>query len=131
VSAENVETVRRGLEAYARTGFEGILELLHPDFTIVVPPELSAEPDTYVGHEGAGRYFAGFDGLTDGRLEPAEIIDAGPDTVITRLHLRATGRESGIEVDQESVQVWTLRDGQLARAEAFADMESARAAADL
>jgi len=29
----------------------------HPDFVGVVPPELSAEPDTYRGHAGIRRYL--------------------------------------------------------------------------
>ena len=29
---------------------------------IEIPPDLSAEPDVYLGHEGVRRYFAGFDG---------------------------------------------------------------------
>ena len=32
-----------------------ILALAHTDFEAVVPPELSAEPDTYRGHDGIRR----------------------------------------------------------------------------
>ena len=132
MSTENVEIVSAGFEAYNDLGVEGILERFHEDFVMVVPPELSAEPDTYVGQEGARRYFSGFDGsMEEVHLDAEEIIDAGGDLVITRLRLAATGRESGIKVDQESVQVWQIREGKLARVEAFADMDSARAAAGI
>ena len=42
------------------------------NIVIEIPPELSAEPDTYQGHDGVRRYFAGFDGMIeDVRYEAA------------------------------------------------------------
>ncbi len=59
---------------------ESALELMAPDVLLVVPPDASAEPDTYEGHDGARRYFAGFDGvLEEVRFDaPRARGDCGP-----------------------------------------------------
>jgi ketosteroid isomerase-like protein len=57
MSTENVDTLLEGLEAFNSRDIERILGFLDPDFETVVPPSLSAEPDTYRGHDGARRYF--------------------------------------------------------------------------
>jgi len=65
MSEANVEVVRRLFELYAGGGIEPTLELMDEGIVIVIPPEMSAEPDTYRGHEGVRRYFAGFEGMLE------------------------------------------------------------------
>jgi ketosteroid isomerase-like protein len=131
MSERNVEIVRRGFEALQRGGIAAVLELLDPEFEAEVGPDLSPEPDRYRGHEGVRRWFAGFEGsLEDVRLEPEEFIDAG-DSVIVRARLSGRGSGSGIEVEQQAIQVWTVRDGRAVSVSAFADMGDARRAAGL
>ena len=98
------------------------------DLVVVVPPSMSAEPDTYQGHEGVRRYFAGFDGqLDDVRFEPLELIDEG-ERVIAALRLTGRGTTSGIEVEQRAASVLELRDGKVVRIESHPDVEAARRA---
>jgi len=59
MSEPNVEVVRRLFELYASAGVEGVLELVDEEVVLEIPPELSAEPDVYLGHDGVFRYFAG------------------------------------------------------------------------
>ena len=93
---------------------------------IVIPPELSAEPDTYHGHEGALRYFEGFDGMLEGiRYEALELLPEG-EHVLTRIRLAGRGVSSGLEVDLEAVVVHTVAGGKVTRIEPFVDLESAR-----
>lgn len=60
MNSSNVETVRCLLDLYARGGIEAVLDALDEEVVIEIPPELSAEPDSYHGHDGARRYFVGF-----------------------------------------------------------------------
>jgi ketosteroid isomerase-like protein len=97
---------------------------------IEVPPELSAEPDSYHGHAGARRYFAAFDGmLEDVRYEAIELIPAG-ERVIAHIRLGGRGVSSGLDVELEAFVVHELEGGKVTRMRPYPDMESARAAAE-
>ena len=65
MSQANVEIVREGFDAFNSGDMRRILALAHTDFEAVVPPELSAEPDTYRGHDGIRRYFQSFQSFQD------------------------------------------------------------------
>ena len=52
MSHESEQIVRQAFEAFNSERIDRILALTHADFEAVVPPELSAEPDTYRGHDG-------------------------------------------------------------------------------
>ena len=128
MSAADVEIVKQLLERMSGGGVDFALELVSEDFSVEIPSELSAEPDTYEGHAGARRYFEGFDGLIDDvRFEPREFFDEG-EAVLVWLTLSGRGAASGIEVEQyAAVAVW-LEGGKVVRMQPFADLESARQA---
>jgi ketosteroid isomerase-like protein len=129
---DNVELVKRAFETLAREGLEGILDFIHPEFETEIPPELSAEPDTYRGHEGVRRWFGGFEGyMEDVRLELVDDPIGAGDKVVVPARLVARGSDSGIEVEQRVFQVWTIRDGRAIRVVPFPDLARARAAAGL
>jgi ketosteroid isomerase-like protein len=126
VSKGNVEVVRRLFELYASGGIEGALEVLDERLVIVIPPELSAEPDTYHGHEGALRYFAGFDGMLEGiSYEALELIPEG-EQVLTHIRLAGRGVSSGVAVELEAFVVHTVAGGKVTRIVPYADLEAAR-----
>jgi ketosteroid isomerase-like protein len=128
VSEENVELVRAGFAALREQGVEGLMSLIHPEFEMTTPPQFSAEPDTYRGHDGVRRYFDSFyEAMDEIRFEPGEFREAA-GRVIVPVTLIARGRTTGIEVKQELVMVWTLRDGHAIRLEPFATLEEALAA---
>ena len=128
MSEGNVDVVRRLFEQYASGGVEGALEVMDEDIVIVIPPEVSAEPDTYRGHEGARRYFAGFEGmLEDVRYEMFELIPEGPH-VLARARLAGRGVSSGLEVELQTFVVHTVKGGKLTRIVPYPDLESAREA---
>lgn len=128
MSEGNVEIVRRLFELYGSGGIKATLEVMDEDIVIVIPPDMSAEPDSYHGHEGARRYFAGFEGmLEDVRYDVLELIPEG-EHVLARTHLAGRGVSSGLEVGLESVVVHTFRGGKVTRIEPHTDLESAREA---
>jgi len=128
MSERNVEAVRQLFELYATGGLEAVLEVMDENIEIVIPPDVSAEPDTYRGHEGARRYFAGFEGmLEDVRYEMFELIPEG-DYVLARARLAGRGVSSGLEVELQTVVVHTVKGGKLTRIVPYPDLESAREA---
>jgi ketosteroid isomerase-like protein len=126
MSEDNVEVVRRLFELYASGGMEPTLEVMDEDIVIVIPADVSAEPDTYRGHEGARRYFAGFEGmLEDIRYEMFELLVEG-DHVLARSRLAGRGVSSGLEVELQTVVVHTVEGGKITRIVPYTDLESAR-----
>jgi ketosteroid isomerase-like protein len=126
MSDSNLEVVRRLFELYGSGGMDAALVMLDEQLVIVIPPELSAEPDTYHGHEGALRYFAGFDGMLEEiSYEALELLPEG-DHVLAHIRLAGRGVSSGLDVELESVVVHTVVDGKVTRIEPFVDLESAR-----
>lgn len=111
MSRENFETVRRVNAAFNSGDIECILGLMHPDIETAVGPELSAEPDTYRGHDGIRRYFDSFeDAMDEIRFQQEGFREAG-GSVIVAVRLTAKGRFTGIQVEQHLGQVWTVRHG--------------------
>jgi ketosteroid isomerase-like protein len=128
MSEDNVAVVRRLFELYADGGIEPTLEVMDEDIVIVIPPEVSAEPDTYRGHEGARRYFAGFRGmLEDVRYEAFELIPEGSH-VLARARLAGRGVSSGLEVELQTGVVHTVEGGKITRIVPYPDLEAAREA---
>ena len=126
MSDPNVEVVRRLFELYASGGMDAALEVLDERLEIVIPPELSAEPDTYRGQEGALRYFAGFDGMLEEiSYEALEMFPEG-EHVLVHIRLGGRGVSSGLEVDLEAFVVHTVADGKVTRIVPYADLEAAR-----
>ncbi len=131
MSEENVETVRQGYEAFNSGDMERILAFAHSDFEAVVPPELSAEPDTYRGHDGIRRYFETFqEAMDEIRFEPERFWDVG-QSVLVALRVTAKGRHTAIPVEQQFAQVWALRDGKAIRVRTYASLAEALEAVGL
>ena len=131
MSEDNVEVLRRGLAAINSGDIERIVAFVDPDFVVVVPQELSAEPDTYRGHEGLRRYFESFwEAMDDIRFEAERFWDTG-DHVVSRVRLTARGKQTGIPVEQLAVLVWRIADGKATQVEAFASQDQALASVGL
>jgi|SRR5271167_919228 len=131
MSQENVETLRQAYEAFSSGDMGRILAFAHPDVEVVVPPELSAEPDTYRGHDGVRRYFQSFgDAMDEIRFQPERFWDVG-QSVVAVVRLTAKGRQTAIPVEQQIAQVWTIRDGKGIRVQTYASLSEALEAVGL
>src|ERR1700730_15827465 len=111
MSQENVEVVRRQIEAFNRGDLAGALELSDPN---VEWWDREDDPDATVhrGHEGVRRILAEFDELAELCVEPTEFIDAG-DYVVVPTRLYGRGRASSAPFEGHQVQVYRLRDGKI------------------
>jgi len=130
MSRENVEIVRRAIEAYEREGLDGSLRYYDPEIEWT-STDAYIEAATYRGHDGVCRYLgtmeAEFDDL---RIEPVELIDAG-EQVISRVRISGRGRSSGAPVELMLFSVVSLRDGMIYRLRNYPDMGAALEAAGL
>jgi ketosteroid isomerase-like protein len=132
VSRQDLEVVRSMLETLNERGVEAAMDQIHPDFEGVTPPELSPEPDTYRGHEGIRRYFAGFEGVMDEvRWEADELMEAPDDRVVAGIRLLTRSVTTGLELELPVWQVCTVRDGKVLRIDGFAKREDALRAAGI
>jgi ketosteroid isomerase-like protein len=124
----NLEVVQRLFDQYAEGGVEAVLDGADENLVIEIPPEMSAEPDTYHGHDGVRRYFGGFEGMIeDVRYEALELTSAG-DLVLAHIRLSGRGVSSGLDVDQEAYVIHELAEGKIVRIRPYADLASAQAA---
>jgi ketosteroid isomerase-like protein len=89
-------------------------ELLTDDVEWVNPPD-AVEPGSRRGADGFNEAIASiYEGWDESRFEPERVIENGDDLVALG-ELRARGRAVDLEVHQEHGQVWTFRDGRVAR----------------
>ncbi len=119
MSQENVELVRRSLEAFPRADMEEMLSYMDPEGEFHSAIVGGAEGNVYVGHEGFRRWLAdSFESFEDLRNEWTEFRDLG-DRVLSIGRVKARGRGSGMELDSPIGFVFTVRRGMVTRAEGF------------
>lgn len=132
MSPGNIERLLAGLEAFNSGDVERILTFVDPRFEVSIPAEVSAEPDTYRGHEGVRRYFETFaEAMADIHFAAERVWTAGEEDLVVELRLTATGRQTGIPVEQRVYLVWTVRDGRARRVDTYASLAPALASAGL
>lgn len=130
MSEENIEVVRRTLEAFNEGGVEATFEHFDPDIEWVGPPEW-LEDRLYQGDQGLRKLAATWvENFDQYRLEPERMIDAG-DRVVVLGQQRGRIKGSAVPVVQQVGMVWTLRDARGVRVEAFFSWREALEAAGL
>ncbi len=126
MSRASEDVVRRAFEAFNSEDMERILALTHPAFEVVVPPELSAEPDTYRGPEGIRRYLESFqDAMEEIRFQPERFCEVDESVVVVVVRLTAKGRRTAILVEQHLAQIWTTREDRAMRVRTYASLPDA------
>jgi ketosteroid isomerase-like protein len=129
VSSENLEIVQRGFEGFNSGGVEGIIPFIHSDFEAITPPSLASEPGIYRGHDGIRRWFDSFyEVMDDIRWDASKFHEVG-DRVVVEFTLRARGKTTGLDLGQDAVMVWELRDGKAVRVDLYPTLDEAMSAA--
>jgi uncharacterized protein len=83
MSEENVEIVRRSLDAWNRADYEPTLEALDPEIEWQVPPGIVIGKEVYRGREEVQRGFAEWLAAWDTyRFEPKEMLDHGDHVLV-------------------------------------------------
>jgi ketosteroid isomerase-like protein len=130
VSVENVEIVRRLVDAFEREDEDAQLAIVEAEVEIRDWPE-GPDPRTYHGHAGMREAWEWWGQVWEWlRVETADFVDAG-DLVLTCGRIHGKGKGSTVEVSVDAFNVYTLRDGKVIRMEFFTDRERALEAAGL
>ena len=134
MSEENVDLVKATFDAWNDGKLEDVLPFVVEDIEWL---EVEGRPEAGVEGEVQGRNAVRsmleslFDAWESYRLEPEEIRDLGGDRVFAVLREVARGLTSGAEVASRWGYIVTIRDGKLARVEAYRNPERAVEAAGL
>jgi hypothetical protein len=131
MSQQNVEIVRRRYEHLAATG-DYLAEAHAPDFVWDMSKFRGwPEQQTYEGLEGARVFLRDWlEAWDDWEVEVEALHDAG-EKVVALVRQRGRSKTSGLPVDMAYGQVFTIRDGKLARMEMYADPAEALEAVGL
>jgi ketosteroid isomerase-like protein len=124
MSQENVEIVRRCIEAWNRRDLDDALRDLDPDAEVDWSESSGIQGGIYRGVGEIRRFWEEWlDLFEEIDVRPEAFIDAGEQVVVpNRTYLR--GRD-GIEVQAYSTSVWTLRDSKLVRHRLYQAKEAA------
>ena len=129
MSRENVEVVRAFQEAWNAGNMEAVRELWHPD-AIARPAPGWPEPGPFVGRDSIMRSFEQLRETWDAdTLDIEGDIRAVADRVIGRMVWRGVGH--GPDLDMQTTQILTIRDGTIFGMESFWDHSEALEAAGL
>jgi ketosteroid isomerase-like protein len=133
MSRENVEAMRKALDAWNRGDADGWLESVHPDveWSSAIARRVEGSETVYRGHAEMRDFWDEWRSVWDLTIDIAEIRDLG-DTVITIGHIRTHGKGSGVDLDSPVAYVAELdREGLVVKLRAYLDPSEALAAVGL
>lgn len=119
IASVNVDIVRQAYAALKTRELHTILQLSVPDFEIEQSTEVPWGGH-YRGLTGLQQFIVRSTQHIDAVMTPEQLIGAGGDVVAIG-RSRGVTRASGRSFDVAAVHVWTLRDGKLARFQAYID----------
>jgi ketosteroid isomerase-like protein len=131
MSGENVETLKRGIDAFNRGDKAAWIALAHPDAETVPTPDWP-EQGPYLGPEAAWEFYAQAEEVfatPPPEPEEWEIIDAGEK--LFAANPRAIGVRGEDTIDFNLYGVFTFRRGKITRTQWFLEREQALEAAGL
>ena len=134
MSQENVEAVRRGVEAWNADDLDAFLAGLDPEveWHPSIEPALEGGETTYRGHDGARKAWDDYRGGAWERLTMRiqEIRDLG-ESVLVLGQADLTARTTGLEFTEEVGSLMTFRSGKVLTSQDFLSHAEALKAAGL
>jgi ketosteroid isomerase-like protein len=133
MSEENIELLRRAVEAYNRRDVEALNAELDPEvvWRPALPGMVEGGEPNYRGHEGIAQMFEDFAEVLDEiHFEYTDVRDRG-DQVVAIGRLRTRGKASGAETVSAYANVAQVRNGKGIRIAGYLSLEDALRAAGL
>ena len=131
MSRENIEIVRRGIDAFSRGDLEGILDDLSPKFEFNPSGRFMDTQPTYRGREGFVDFWRRFQAAWEEITVSIERIEDLDNRVLTLGTFHGKGGGSGVAVDADAAWLHTIQDGLIVHLRSFATWKEALEAAGL
>ena len=132
MSQENVEVVRRMLQAFADGGLDAMAEFWDPDIDWRAAEGAIDDVGEMHGPVVVRRYIQDWiDTFDDFSVVVEELRDVGDDRVLSIQRLKGQAKLSGAETDLRYALVSTVRDGKVVRAREYLNAEDALEAVGL
>jgi ketosteroid isomerase-like protein len=130
MTEENVDVVRRTLDAYSRRDVEALRALHHPDLELDWSASRGALAGVYRGFDEALRFYAEYYETFEATVvKPDRFIDRHDFVVVPNVaYQRGRG---GIEVSARSTLVYTVHDGRVTRVCLYQELDEALKAVGL
>jgi uncharacterized protein len=116
-SNDTVELLRRFYESFNQGDLDSVLELCTEDVELYKDPEVveMVAALTPRGQERVAQYLrVWLDSWSDYHARPEEFLQSGEE-VAALTRLRARGKNSQFEIEGDMADVFTVRDGRIAR----------------
>jgi ketosteroid isomerase-like protein len=126
----HLEIVKQGIEAFNRGDWDATLKLCAEDIVWIPLIQTVDGQRALIGHEMlrsawvSQREALGGDAFG---VEPKEIRDLGAGTVLAHMRVRGEGHTSGVPIELDYVQLWTIRDRLVARVDKYPSVADALA----
>ena len=134
MSQENIEIVRRAIDSLVAAGYdpgktEDFFEVADPGIEYDIS-RTNPEGGIFRGRAGVIEALEQWVNTWDEYgIEPLELIDMGPECVVTVIHERGRLKGSDAWVEHTRGAVWTIDDGRIVRYEEHQDRAGAMEAA--
>ena len=126
MSQENVALVRRFEKSWASGDLDAALECVHDELVFDWSDSMSPFVGIYTGHDGLTRFWSDMrDAWERFSPEMEEVIDCGPEKLITLDVVRARGKGSGIDMEARGAMLWTVQEGKIVRVKMFQTKDEA------
>jgi ketosteroid isomerase-like protein len=133
MSQENVECLQPLYEAWRRGDYQSGLEVLHPDIEWTAAADIPGGDRVCHGREAVRAFLLDWRGAwCEYRVQPQQFIELDVDgQVLVLAHEYGRGKTSGVDVQTEFAQLWTIRDGQAVRMQEWRNWQDALEAVGL
>jgi ketosteroid isomerase-like protein len=131
MSQENIDVVRRMLDAFNRGDVDAVIAAFHEGCEVSEPPEVPDRPALgFHGHDGIRDWMINLREVAGVEFRPRNFTTSG-DVIVTELGSRGQGQASGVPVEWTTFAVVRVRDGKITRAQGFLSRDEALEAAGL
>ena len=131
MSQENVEVVRRMLDAFNRGDVDGVIATFDEGCLLEEPGEMPDSPSRgFRGHDGIREWMANLREVAGVRFEPRSFTTGG-DAVVSELAAHGQGQGSGVPFEWTTFAALRMSNGKIARAQGFLSRDEALEAVGL
>ena len=127
--SENVEVVRRAVDAINRADFDAVVDAMTDDFALDFSNSRGPLAGIYGREQSRGFLSSFFEAWDSVVFEPVELIDLPDDRVLQVGHHRTQGQASGAAVGARGATIWTIRDGKVTAVKLYQSKDEALEAA--